>query len=61
VTRHGRGSFVADARDRAQATHRAELDAHLAAAGRIAATLGMSEQELVARLHTALQPREPEE
>jgi GntR family transcriptional regulator len=61
VTRQGRGSFVADARDRAQATHRAELDAHLAAAGRIAITLGMSEQELMGRLRTALQPREPEE
>lgn len=60
VTQHGRGSFVADARDRAQATHRAELDAHLAAAGRIATTLGMGEQALIERLRMALQPREEE-
>jgi GntR family transcriptional regulator len=60
VTRHGRGSFVADAQDLAQATHRAELDAHLAAAARIAATLGMGESELAARLRRALHPEESE-
>ncbi len=60
VTRQGRGSFVADARDLAQATQRAELDAHLAAAARIAATLGMSARELMGRLHQALPSEEPE-
>ncbi|HEY0955097.1 MAG TPA: GntR family transcriptional regulator [Roseateles sp.] len=60
VTRHGKGSFVADAQDRVQATQRAELDAHLAAAGRIATTLGMGEEELMARLRRAMNPQEPE-
>jgi len=60
VTRQGRGSFVADARDLAQATQRAEMDAHLAAAARIAATLGLGEPELLGRLRRALHPEEPE-
>jgi GntR family transcriptional regulator len=49
-----------DLEDLAQATHRAELDAHLAAAARIAATLGMGESELAARLRRALHPEESE-
>lgn len=61
VTRHGKGSFVADAQDLAQATHRAELDAHLAAAGRIATTLGMDEEALMDRLRQALHPEEARE
>ncbi len=60
VTRHGKGSFVADAQDRVQATQRAELDAHLAAAGRIATTLGMGEDELMGRLRQAMNAQEPE-
>ncbi len=60
ATRHGKGSFVADAQDLAQATHRAELDAHLAAAGRIATTLSMGEDELMDRLRQAMNPQEPE-
>lgn len=60
VTRHGKGSFVAEAQDRVQAAQRAELDAHLGAAGRIAATLGMGEAELIDRLRHALHPQEPE-
>ena len=59
VTRHGKGSFIADAQDAAQAVHRAELDAHLAAAGRIARTLGIEEPELIDRLRHALNPEEP--
>jgi GntR family transcriptional regulator len=61
VTRHGKGSFVADAQDLAQAGQRAELDAHLSAAGRIAATLGMGDEELIARLRNALHPQEAPE
>lgn len=60
VTRHGKGSFVADAQDLAQAVHRSELDTHLAAAAGIARTLGMEEQELIARLRNALHPGEAE-
>jgi len=59
VTRHGKGSFVAEAQDRVQAAQRAELDTHLAAAGRIATTLGMHDEELVARLRSVLHPQEP--
>lgn len=60
VTRHGRGSCVADAQDRAQATQLAELDGHLAAAGRIAATLGLTDEALIDRLHKTLHPEEGE-
>jgi GntR family transcriptional regulator len=60
VTRHGKGSFVADSQDRVQAAQRAELDAHLVAAGRIATTLGMGEDELMDRLRRAMNPQEPE-
>jgi GntR family transcriptional regulator len=60
VTRHGKGSFVAEAQDRMQAAQRAELDAHLAAAGRIATTLGMDEQDVMDRLRRAMNPQEPE-
>lgn len=60
VTRHGKGSFVAEAQDRIQAAQRAELDAHLVAAGRIATTLGMDDEALMARLRQAMNPEEPE-
>lgn len=59
VTRHGKGSFIADAQDAAQAVHRAELDAHLASAGRIARMLGIEEPELIDRLRHARNPEEP--
>ncbi len=61
VTRHGKGSFIADAQEAAQAVHRAELDAHLAAAGRLARTLGIAEPELVERLRHALNDKEAAE
>lgn len=61
VTRHGKGSFIADAQDLAQAVHRKELDAHLAAAGQIARTLGLTEPELIQRLRSALNPQESNE
>lgn len=60
VTRHGKGSFVAEAQDRMQAAQRAELDAHLAAAARIAATLGMADDEVMERLRSVLHPQEPD-
>lgn len=61
VTRHGKGSFIADAQDLAQAAHRVELDGHLAAASRIARTLGIAEPELIERLRHALNPQESAE
>jgi len=60
VTRHGKGSFVAEAQGRMQAAQRAELDAHLAAAARIAATLGMADDEVMERLRSVLHPQEPD-
>jgi GntR family transcriptional regulator len=58
VTRHGKGSFVADAQDLAQDMRRAELDTHLRAASDIARSLGMKERELVERLRGTLRPQE---
>ena len=56
VTRHGKGSFVADAQGLAKDMRLAQLDAHLAAAGEIARSLDMPEADLVERLRAALNP-----
>jgi GntR family transcriptional regulator len=56
VTRHGKGSFVADAQGLAKDMRLAQLDAHLAAAGEIARSLTMPEADLVERLRAALNP-----
>ncbi len=61
VTRHGKGSFVADAQDLAKDMHRAELDAHLRAAAGIARSLGMKQKELIERLHSASRAQETDE
>ena len=53
-TRHGKGSFVADAQDLAKDMRRAQLDTHLHAAAEIARTLDMPEQELIERLQSAM-------
>lgn len=50
VTRQGRGSFVADDVELGASLQQRELDEHLEAAVRIAATLGLSARELEARL-----------
>ena len=50
VTRHGKGSFVADVNGLASDLQEAKLDEHLAAATGIARGLGLSDDELVARL-----------
>ena len=60
MTRHGRGSCVADAQDRAQATQLAELDGHPAAAGRIAATLGLTDEAPDGPSAQDIAPREGE-
>ena len=59
VTRHGKGSFVADAQGLAKDMRLAQLDTHLAAAGEIARSLGMPEPELTDRLRNALNSQEP--
>ncbi|MDR7270134.1 GntR family transcriptional regulator [Pelomonas saccharophila] len=61
VTRHGKGSFVADAQGLAKDMRLAQLDAHLAEAGEIARSLAMPQTELIERLRSALNPQEPAE
>jgi GntR family transcriptional regulator len=53
VTRHGKGSFVADADGRASGIQEERLDEHLQAAARIARGLGLSDDELAAHLRRA--------
>ena len=50
VTRHGKGSFVADVNGLAGELQEEKLDEHLTAAAGIAAGLGLSEDDLAARL-----------
>lgn len=59
VTRHGKGSFVADAQGLAKDMRLAQLDTHLAAASEIARSLAMPEPDLIARLRDALNTQEP--
>jgi len=54
VTRHGKGSFVADVNGLAGELKDAELDKHLAEAADIGRQLGLTEDELAARLRRAL-------
>jgi GntR family transcriptional regulator len=53
VTRHGRGSFVAEANGLSTDLQEQELDDHLVAAARLAKLLGIDAEELGARLHKA--------
>jgi GntR family transcriptional regulator len=50
VTRHGKGSFVADVNGLAGELQEAKLDEHLAAAAGIARGIGLTGEELAARL-----------
>ncbi len=56
VTRHGKGSFVAESGNRSLAGELQEqkLDEHLLAAAEIGRQLGLDEQELAARLRRAM-------
>jgi GntR family transcriptional regulator len=53
VTRHGKGSFVADANGLAGELHEGKLDEHLAQAATLGRLLGLTEDELAARLRRA--------
>ena len=53
VTRHGKGSFVADVNGLAGELQEARLDEHLTEAADIARQLGLSEDDLAARLRRA--------
>src|SRR3954462_10220184 len=50
VTRHGKGSFVADVNGLAGELRESQLDQHLAEAAGIARELGLTEEDLAARL-----------
>ena len=50
VTRHGKGSFVADVNGLAGELQEAKLDEHLEAAARIARGLAITDDEMAARL-----------
>ena len=54
VTRHGKGSFVADINGLAGELQGEKLDEHLAAAAGIGQQLGLSEEELATRLRRAI-------
>jgi GntR family transcriptional regulator len=53
VTRHGKGSFVADVNGLAGELKDAQLEQHLAEAAAIGRQLGLTEEELAARLRRA--------
>ncbi len=53
VTRHGKGSFVADAKGLSTGLQQQELEDHLVAAARLAKLLGIGEEELAVRLRKA--------
>jgi GntR family transcriptional regulator len=53
VTRHGKGSFVADVNGLAGELTEAKLDEHLNEAAALGRQLGLSEDELAARLRRA--------
>jgi GntR family transcriptional regulator len=53
VTRHGKGSFVAEADDLAGSLQEEKLDEHLNAAAEVARLLGLTEEDLAARLRRA--------
>jgi GntR family transcriptional regulator len=58
VTRQGKGSFVADTAELSTRLRRVELDTHLDAAAAIGRQLGMSAEELAARLRQILREKD---
>lgn len=54
VTRHGKGSFVADVNGLAGELQAEKLDQHLTAAAEAGAQLGLTEEELATRLRRAI-------
>jgi GntR family transcriptional regulator len=54
VTRHGKGSFVADINGLAGELQTEKLDEHLTAAAALSQQLGLSEEELATRLRRAI-------
>ena len=58
VTRQGRGTFVAERADLSRQLRQAELDGHLAAAVDVGRGLGLSEDDMTARLRDAMARKE---
>jgi GntR family transcriptional regulator len=54
VTRHGKGSFVAEAISLAGELQEQKLDEHLSAAAELSRQLGLDEEQLAARLRRAI-------
>jgi GntR family transcriptional regulator len=54
MTRHGKGSFVADVNGLAGELQEEKLDGHLAAAAGIARQLGLTDDDLATRLRRAI-------
>lgn len=54
VTRHGKGSFVAEADGLAGELQEAKLDEHLQAAAAIGRQLGLSEEDIASRLRRVI-------
>jgi GntR family transcriptional regulator len=54
VTRQGRGSFVADSAGLSARLHHDELDGHLDAAAGVGRRIGLTDDEMVARLRQAI-------
>lgn len=58
LTRHGRGSIVAESAGLSTRLHLDELDAHLAAAADVGAVLGLTTGQLEERLRGAVRKRD---
>lgn len=61
VTRQGKGSFVADQSDLSARLRLAEMDTHLSAASSIGRALGLSDEDLHARLRQTLSAKDRHE
>ena len=57
VTRHGKGSFVADSAELASNLQEQKLDDHLAEAASLARLLGLSDEQLLTRLRRVRRSR----
>jgi GntR family transcriptional regulator len=58
VTRQGKGSFVAESAGLSVKLRRDELDEHLTAAAEIGGVLGLTAEEMAARLRAAIKKRD---
>ena len=61
VTRQGKGSFVADRAGLSTELRRAELDQHLASAAAVGRSLGLTAEELAARLRDVAERKDDQE